>query len=279
MKAVIGADVANFLKLKVGSDFFSTHGIVETGGGHDDRPFTVSGVLKQTGSVIDKLIIVSLESVWHVHKHDENHTTHADSLHEKIHIPWLGLTISKEQFEKEEITAILIKYASPMAAIRLPQMVNKGSKFQAASPAFETARLFNLIGTGIKIMNILGIIIIFISSISVSIALINSLKERKYELAILRSMGAGKIQIFSLIICEGLILTIFGLGLGFLLAHSGISILGIYVESLNFDGILFLSDEWKVLISGLAIGTIFCINSCLNDIFFRHFQNFVKRLI
>lgn len=256
MQAVLGADVAESLGLKVGDHFESTHGLAETGAGHDEHPFEVTGILEPSGSVIDQLIIVSVASVWHVHGHAEEHEEHNDSLHAEMEIPRMGLTVTREQFENEEITALLIKYSSPMGAIRMPQLVNKNSNFQAASPAFETARLFNLIGTGVEVMNILGVVIILISAVSVFIALLNSLKERKYELAIMRSMGAGKLQIFVLVMLEGIILTVLGVGAGFLLAHMGIEILGQFVESVNFDGTMFVVEEWKVLLGGLAVGVV-----------------------
>ena len=256
MQAVLGSDVAEFLGIGLGDEFASTHGLAETGAGHDEHPFTVSGILKKSGSVMDKLIVVSVASVWHVHGHGDGHEEHADSLHDEMEIPWMGLTVTREQFENEDITAVLVKYASPMAAIRLPRMVNDDSNFQAASPAFETARLFTLIGTGVEVMNILGIVIIIISAVSVFIALINSLKERKYELAIMRSMGAGKFQIFLLVMFEGLLLTILGIAFGFGMAHLGVGILGANVESVNFDWLLFVDEEWQVMIGGLIVGTI-----------------------
>ncbi len=256
MDAMLGAKAQEFLGLNVGDTFESTHGMSEVGADHAEHPFKVGGILNPTGTVIDGLIITSVSSVWHVHGHEGDHEDHADSLHAEMPIPWLGLTVTKEQYENEDITALLLQYASPMAAIRLPQMVNKDSNFQAASPAFETARLFNLIGTGVEVMNVLGIVIIVISAISVLIALINSLKERKYELAIMRSMGASRGQLFVLIMLEGGILTIFGVTLGFGLAHGGVLILGQFVESLNISGLLFVEEEANVLIGAIAVGIV-----------------------
>jgi len=256
MKAVVGAAARDFLSLKIGDTFSSTHGMAETGAGHDEHPYEVAGVLKPSGTVLDKLILVSIPSVWKVHGHEEGHEAHADSLHEKVAIPTMGITVTKEQLQNEEITSVLVEYASPMAAIRLPQAINKKTNFQAASPAFETARLFNLIGTGVEIINILGVVVIVISALSVFISLVNSLKERKYELAILRSMGAHRWQIFFLVLLEGMVLTLFGLLFGFLLAHSGFELLSSFAETLQTEGMFFVKDEWKVLAGSLAIGMV-----------------------
>jgi putative ABC transport system permease protein len=255
-QAVIGAKVAEAMSLKLGDEFSSTHGLADTGAGHDEHPFKAAGVLAPNGSVLDDLILVSVASVWAVHGHEE-HTS--DSIVEKVNIPHLGLEVTKEQFENEEITSLLIKYASPMGAIRLPQMVNKNSNFQAASPAFETARLFSLIGTGVDVMNILGMVIIIISAASVFISLVNSLKERKYELAIMRSMGASRKQVFFHVILEGLFLTIFGVIFGFGLAHIGFLSVGSLMETMKVDGLFFVSEEWNILIGSFAVGIISAI--------------------
>lgn len=256
-QALLGANVREKLGLKVGDTFSSTHGLAETGAGHDEHPFVVSGIMNRTGSVLDDLILVSIASVWEVHGHEDE--GHSDSLQTIVKIPHLGLEVTQEQFEKEEITSLLVSYASPMGAIRLPQMVNKNSNFQAASPAFETARLFSLIGTGVDVVNILGLIIVIISAVSVFISLVNSLKERKYELAIMRSMGASRSQVFIHVLLEGLFLTVAGVVFGFALAHFGFYLLGYYVETMKTDGLLFVSTEWKILIGSFAIGILSAI--------------------
>jgi putative ABC transport system permease protein len=259
MEAVIGSRISEKLGLKIGDTFNSTHGLSEIGAGHDDHPFTVTGIMAPSGTVLDELIVVSVASVWHVHGHANEHEEHADSLHAPVVIPHLGLTVTREQFENEDITSLLLKYASPMAAIRLPQMVNKDSNFQAASPAFETARLFNLIGTGVDVMNLLGLVIIIISAVSVFIALINSLKERKYELAIMRSMGASRLQVFLQVLLDGIFLTLAGIAFGFTLAHIGFHLLGLYVESMQTDGVFFVRQEVVILIGSFAVGIVSAI--------------------
>ena len=253
MQALVGKNVAEKLNLAIGDTFSSTHGLADMGAGHDEHPFKVTGILKETGSVIDNLILVSITSVWEVHGHEEGHD---DTIHQEVNIPHLGITVSEEHFENEEITSLLISYASPMGAIRLPQMINKKSNFQAASPAFETARLFSLIETGVEVMNILGMIIVIISAVSVFISLVNSLKERKYELAIMRSMGASRLQVFMHVLLEGLFLTTGGVAFGMAMAHVGFYLLGNMVETIGTNNLLFVSAEWEILIGSFVIGIV-----------------------
>ena len=254
MSAIIGAGVASDLGLKLGDELKSVHGLSEEGGGHEERPYRVVGIMELTGKVVDKLILVSIQSVWNVHGHNEAQEDEEDDLQEPIQLDKLNVEVTHEQLQKEDITSLLVKYRSPMAAVQLPRIVNNTSNLQAASPPYETARLFNIIGVGVELINILGIVIIILSAVSVFIALINSLKERKYELAIMRSMGASKKKIFVLILIEGFILTLLGSAFGFGLSHFGFGILGATVEHFQVSGLFFVVDEYYVLAGSLIVG-------------------------
>lgn len=253
MEVVIGARVAKDLSLKVGDSFESQHGLSEDGEGHGGHPFTVVGILGVTNTVIDRLILTDIVSIWEVHGHEEeeHHQEAQDSL---IEIKHLGLTVTKEQLEEEQVTALLIKYRSPMGAVMLPRSINAESNLQAASPAFETARLFNIIGVGVQVLNILGLMIIIISAISVFVALLNSLKDRKYDIAIMRSMGATKGLIFLNVLVEGLIITFAGAISGLVIAHVAIVIVSGFLEGISPQKFYFITEEWLVVAGCFLIG-------------------------
>lgn len=254
MTATIGASVAKDLDLKLGDKLKSAHGLTEGAGGHEEHPFEVVGIMKPTGSVIDQLILVSISSVWEVHGDHAEHDHEDSTAHQMVSLDRLGLEVTNEQLENEDITSLLVKYRSPMAAVQLPRIVNGTSNLQAASPPYETARLFNIIGVGVDVVNVLGLVIVILSATSVFIALFNSLKERKYELAIMRSMGASRAKIFVLILVEGLVLTIIGSLFGFGMAHIGFSILGSSMEQIQTAGMFFVEEEYYVMLGSLAVG-------------------------
>ncbi len=255
MTATIGANVSRNLGIDPGDELESTHGLIDGGGDHAERPFKVVGVFNPSGSVIDNLILVSVQSVWEVHGHDEekehNENTHQ---HDLVLLDRLGIRVTKAQLENEDITSILVKYRSPMAAVQLPRIVNNTSNLQAASPTYETSRLFNLIGVGVEVINILGLVIITLSAVSVFIALINSLKERKYELAIMRSMGAPRLKLFTLILIEGMILTVFGSAFGLGLAHLGFATLMAFFGQFQTNGLFFVTNEYYVMGGSVIVG-------------------------
>lgn len=255
MTATVGATVAKNLNISLGDELESAHGLAEGAGGHEEHPFKVVGIMESTGTVMDQLILVSIQSVWEVHaSHEEHDHEEGSDMHDAIALERIGIEVTKEQLANEDITSLLIKYRSPMAAVQLPRIVNGTSNLQAASPPYETARLFNIIGIGVEVVNVLGLVIIILSATSVFIALINSLKERKYELAIMRSMGASQKKIFLLILTEGVVLTIIGSLCGFGLAHLGFGILVHAMEQIQTSGMFFVSDEYYVMLGSLAVG-------------------------
>ena len=256
MTATVGSDVARLLDLKVGDRISSEHGLSEGGSGHEEHPFEIVGIFKKSGSVLDNLILVSVQSIWEVHDKSGEHHDEVDDLSEVVSLEKLGMKVKRDQLLEKDITSMFIKYRSPMAAVQLPRIVNSTSNLQAASPPYETARLFNIIGVGVEVVNILGVVIIMLSATSVFIALINSLKERKYELAIMRSMGAERSKIFVMILTEGFILTIVGSIVGFAAAHVGFGILGSTIDQFDASGMFFIKSEFYVLAGSMIVGIV-----------------------
>ena len=67
MQSIIGYNVANSTQLKVNKFFIGSHGLIDTGDIHAEQPYKVVGILKKTGTILDILILTSLESVWRLH--------------------------------------------------------------------------------------------------------------------------------------------------------------------------------------------------------------------
>lgn len=202
-EVVLGSTVAAKMKLTTGSQFFSTHGASAEGELHESSVFTVKGILAPTGHVIDNLILCSIESVWAVHEAPDSHEEHDHSAAAHHH----------EEHEKE-ITAVLFQLRNKMAFVTWPRIIAQNTKMQLASPAIEINRLFTLFGFGLQALQYLAYGIMFISGISIFIALYTTLKERKYEFAILRISGAGRLQLLGLVLFESLFLCIAGFVFG-----------------------------------------------------------------
>lgn len=263
LDAVVGSNVAQSLGLKVGDTFFGAHGLSVADMEHEEMSYRIVGILEENNSVIDKLILTNIESVWAVHDHDEEH-------HEEHSEPQLGSAYETgfpEGDEDAEITSMLIKFRSPMGAVTLPRMINADTNMQAASPAFETQRLFSLLGIGVDLLKAFAVIIIIIAGLSIFISLYNALKDRKYDLAIMRSLGASKTKLFFHVVLEGVIITVLGGLLGFLIGHGLTEFLaGLYEKSdeIGLTGLIFVKQELAVMLISVGIGIIASLIPAIN---------------
>jgi putative ABC transport system permease protein len=253
MEVVVGATVSEFLKLKTGDVFESSHGLTKEGSSHEAHPFVVKGILKQSHTVIDNLIFTNISSIWSVHS-EHGKEEHAE---DSITNPSVLVSSAQANDSTKEITSLLIKYRNPIAALQLPRYINSQSSMQAASPSFEAARLFSILGVGVEALMGFSYVLIFISALSIFIALYNSLKERQYDLAIMRSMGASKGKLFTATIMEGTTLTLLGSLLGLMLGHGVLYLFTVIVEESGRAGIsasIFYKEELYLLIGSVVLG-------------------------
>jgi putative ABC transport system permease protein len=141
--------------------------------------------------------------------------------------------------------------------VQLPLAVNQESALQAASPAFETARLLSLVGVGLDTLRGFGALLIASAGLSVFIALWNAMQERRYDLAVLRLLGASRGGLLAQPLLEGLLLAGAGALLGLVLGHATAELLGRLLragQSLGLSGLVFLADELYVVLLALAVG-------------------------
>lgn len=259
METTIGVNVAEGLQFKVGDTFESTHGLTQGGHAHEDQKFVVKGILKRTNTVLDNLILTSVESIWHVHEEHGEEEERDEPAYDSTFVPSRLVASHPEGDSTKEVTSLLVQYRSPMAAIQLPRFINGQTNMQAASPAFETARLFTILGIGVDILMGFAYVLIFISALSIFIALYNSLKERRYDLAIMRSMGASRSKLFMSVVLEGGILTFLGSVIGLLMAHGILILMSTVIEETRkagISGIVFYTEEWIILAGSLFLGIV-----------------------
>ena len=214
-EVTVGAVAAEKLELSIGDTFYSAHGLTDGTDVHDNVEFKVVGILKRTSSVIDQLILTNIESVWGVHG------DHAD--------------------EVSEITAVLLKKRNPMAVLTLPNLL-KDTNMQVALPAIEINRLNNQFGIGTKAISAIALLIMALSFASIFISVFENMQTRKYELALMRTMGGTPATLFKLIILEGALLSISGVLLGLFISRVGLFTLAIFV-----------ADQFKYDISEMSL--------------------------
>ena len=247
LEAVLGADVAAQSGLRIGATFSGAHGMSgDSEHMHDEHPYRVVGVLAHSGTVLDRIVLTDVTSLWAVH---------ADQYDIKD-VANIGKLLPEEA---QELTAMLIQYSSPLSAAILPRYVNANSDMQAASPAYETARLFSIIGVGVDVLRGFALVLIFSAGLSVFIALYNALEERRYDLAIMRALGASPKKLMALLLFEGLLLALIGAALGLVLGHALTEALGYALKRAHQPEVTGwtwnASELWLVAVA-LGVGVV-----------------------
>ncbi len=262
LDVVVGEKVARLTGLKLGDEFAGSHGLTAgEGEEHNQFKYKVVGLLAPSNSVADQLILTPVESVWKIHEAEEGAPRPArNPMMPMMAAPEPETADSaKTDDPSQEVTALLVKVRSPLAKLTLPRAINDNSKLMAASPAIEINRLFTLLGFGIDTLQYIALAIIIISGISVFVSLYNSLKERRYEMALMLSMGATRGKLFLLLLLEGLMIALIGFGAGILLSRLGLFLLGQNVqENFHYDltALTLLPEEGLLLLGTLTIGLL-----------------------
>lgn len=277
-EVTIGAAVAQKFNFTLGSEFNSSHGLIEDENlvHRDAHPFKVVGILAPSGAVLDQVILCSTPSVWKVHGHEEhsdsgdehNHEGHEhdehdhdhDHDHAHDHAAEVQVESDWKKTKGQQITSMLIKMKNRShMSLNFGRNINENTSLMAASPAIEINRLYSMMGSGADLLELLAYIIVVVSGLSIFFALLQSLQSRKTELALMRSMGGSKGFIFFVVLLEGVLLAIVGLLIGMLMAHVGIQWMGKYFEEgyrYTLSGWRWLSAEYAVIVGGILLGVL-----------------------
>ena len=208
-EAVLGHAVAAELGYRSGERITLAHGMEALGPEHGDKPFTVVGILAPTGTPIDRSVHISLAAIT------------------AIHLDWAGgaplpgLNIPAEQVRKfdlapKEITAMLIGLKSRGDVFRLQRHINawRGEPLRAVLPGVALDELWQTLATVEHSLLAISVLVVLVGLAGLTATMLAGLNERRRELAILRSLGAGPGEIFLMLVAEGLGITVLGVVLG-----------------------------------------------------------------
>lgn len=247
-ETVAGADTG----MKVGDTFAVSHGFsADSDDVHDFKLYTITGVLKPTGTVLDKLLTTQVESVQQLHAHHEGHEHHhheADDDHDEHHHHEAEEEHAHHHHDAEEddhedhhaheeseaheedeeaaemalgrqVTSVLLKVRSPVDLMNLPRQINSQSNIMAAVPSYEMARFTKSLGIGRQLIVVLGAGFVVLAALVLLASLASGLALRRYDLAVLRVLGASPRRLSATVMAEGLILSGAGAIAGIVLGH------------------------------------------------------------
>ncbi|MNF44581.1 FtsX-like permease family protein [compost metagenome] len=227
-EVVLGAEVAKALNYKLGDKLVLAHGVSTVSlVQHDDKPFSVVGVLARTGTPVDRTLHISLAGM------------------EALHVDWQsGMPargagkVSADQaramdLQPKAITAFLLGLNSKIATFALQRQINefRGEPLLAILPGVALQELWSLMGTAEKALFVVSLFVVLTGLIGMLTAILTSLNERRREMAILRSVGARPWHIGSLLVLEAFALALAGAVLGVGLLYLGIGLSQGYVQA------------------------------------------------
>lgn len=244
-EAVLGSEAAARTGLRVGSTFTVAHAGAASGAeALHKEPYRVVGVLWPTGAAVDRLIVTDLLTVW---------SQHVDSGESED-----GLVREPPVNEGRAVNALLIETVSESARIALVQEIDRGGELQAVSPAAESAKLFGAVAVGTRLLRAFVIALVIAAGFSVFVALYSALSERRYDLAIMRAMGASPRRLMTLLLFEGAMLAAIGTALGVLLGHALTSAIGFAFrfEQAGVTGLTWSVNELWIVGGALTVGML-----------------------
>jgi putative ABC transport system permease protein len=264
MEVVLGHQVAAATGLAPGQSFAGNHGLAGDANPHAATPFRVVGLLAPCDCVLDQLVLTDLQSVWEVHEAGHAAPAGRPPQHPSAR-EQADAHHKHDQHDQHEVSLLLVRYHSPLAAASLPRWVNAQPALQAASPALESAKLMRLSGLGIEVLRALGALLMAVAAGSIFVAMSHAVRERTSDLAMMRMLGATPVRVAMVLLLEALLLAALGGLLGLLLGLALTNLLGTYLTSLGWGGV---SGWWWhielgwIMMTTLALGALACAWPC-----------------
>ncbi|NHW02093.1 ABC transporter permease [Stutzerimonas degradans] len=220
-EVVLGAEVAQSLGYRLDERIVLAHGVAKVSMvQHDDKPFRVVGILRRTGTPVDRTLHINLAGM------------------EALHVDWRGGVpargagrVSAEQaraldLQPQQITAVLLGLNSRIATFALQREINqyRGEPLLAVLPGVALQELWSLMGTAEQALFVVSLFVVLTGLIGMLTAILTSLNERRREMAILRSVGARPWHIAGLLVIEAFALALAGAALGLTLLYVSIAV-------------------------------------------------------
>jgi putative ABC transport system permease protein len=224
--AVVGAEVAAALGYKPGDGIIIAHGSGdESFITHKDKPFKLVGIMKRTGTPVDRAVYVGLKSI------DSIHQSYGSDVHD--HDPLIAHDEHAGEKEQGGLSAILLGLKSRGAAISLQRNINEHDQepLTAIMPGVVLLEVWQMMSVVERILMIVSGFVVVVGLFSMLIILMTSLNERRREMAILRSVGARPAHVFVLIMGEAVFLTLLAIGLGVAMVYGLMVLMQPWLES------------------------------------------------
>ena len=229
-EAVLGSSAAAKTGLRIGDRFQPSHGVGETGEKHQEE-WTVVGILKPTGTPNDRVIFINLDSFYEIREHKK----------------------------ASQVSAVIVKTRSEGSSYALEYDLNQLPDCMAASPAKVMAGFFERFDWVPLLLLAISVLVVVMASVSVFVAITNSMSERRRPIAILRALGARRTSVLAIILLEALALCAAGALAGLVLGHVLVALAGLALSARSGIPVSALAagpEELAVVAGVLVLGAL-----------------------
>lgn len=237
-EAVIGAEVARRTGLALGDWITPVHGAENDPDPHvhEESKCKIVGILASTRTPLDGSIFIPLATFLTMDKHDDAVRTSG------------GET-------QVALTALIVDFKTHLGVNWLRREFQTRADAQVAWTQFEVSELLRMVGNATDVLRVVSWLVLIVAAVSIAVALYNTMNERRREIAIMRALGARRLQIVSIILMEAVVIALIGAALGVVACHGASWLLrdvvldrtGVFLDWADFSW----SEVWLML--GVAV--------------------------
>ena len=250
-EAVAGWEVAKELGLRIGNSFNPVCGVKAGDPVHINDNIRFVGILGRTGTPHDRAIYIPLTTFYALEGH--------------------GTDVARMAVDEEhrEISGAYLKIRRlPGSALNpgimdLKYNVNQSPEAQIVVPNEVLPSLFSIIGWVDNTLLAIALLVTLLSALFLLVALLAALRERRRDLALMRSLGATRRTVFGLVLSESVVMAMLGGILGLVLGHAIVAVGAHFIRvetGLRFSEMYLSSADVLLLpaivVLGLVVGLV-----------------------
>ncbi|MCU0863686.1 MAG: ABC transporter permease [Planctomycetes bacterium] len=238
-RAVVGARVARQLGLGLGATITPVHGKMGEFGYHEhpEAACEITGILAPTNSPLDTTIFLPIGLHYLIDGHEGGsflvEIPPGKNPDDAKKLPVLA--------ERLGLTAVIVDPKDHFGA-RILRQEFASKEAQVAWPQDVIPKFLQQIGNAADALAVIAWLVLLVASIAITVAIYNTMNERRREIAIMRSLGARRLQILAIIVGEAALLSLFGAVIGLLVCHTAMFVMqgvvedmtGVYLDWLQF---------------------------------------------
>ncbi|HRZ78832.1 MAG TPA: ABC transporter permease, partial [bacterium] len=232
----------------------------------------IAAVMAPVNGPEDFSIYVNYKAVWKIHEHHGEHEAehgheaeHENEDHKGCANYELHHGAQKEESEHGAenehgtLSAVLVKTVNPIATAELEREYSSGSGSSATDVGKTVRRIVQYMNKAESAAGLFSYATLLIVLAMVFVTILMAVNERKKEMALMRTLGIGRMAISMTVMIETVLVTIAGILSGILIGHGVLWYLKPLIDfslGIDIEPFIFTSVEIKGIAITLITGQI-----------------------